>query len=236
MFGSLQHSSPQVMLLWTHMQVPPCVRVSVGCLPPRWSCGFRAMETQRSGLLRNRTEETDGWVDAGAAGWGQVVLALGPYLFQPEQICFHALGFAVLLTLFVWKMDSALKNKNSMKTEWKYRSQSVTGTTGLCEPRGGSGFPLQPKPVCPSAALLCTVHRLLMQPPFSSLQLDSVSVSSVSSAVSVWWWIDSWINFWITYHHGHLILVHFTVHKRNTFIFLFFKKLLFGELSWWSSG
>ena len=56
-------------------------------------------------------------MDAGAVGWGQVVPALGPYLFQPEQICFHALEFAVLLKLFVRKMDSALKNKNSMKTK-----------------------------------------------------------------------------------------------------------------------
>lgn len=178
------------MLLCIHMRVPPCVRVSVGCLPPQWSCGFRAIETQHSGLLRNRTGERDGGVDVGAGRGGQVVLALGPYLFQPEQICVHALGFAVLLTHFVWKMDSALKNKNSMKTEWKYGSQRVSGATGLCEPRGGSWFPLQPKPVCPSAALLGAVHRLFTcSPPFSSLQLDSI-VSSVSSAASIWWWID----------------------------------------------
>ena len=117
MFGCLQHSSPQVMLLWIHMQVPPCVRVSVGCLPPRWSCGFRAIETQRSGLLRNRTEDRDGWVDAGAGGWGQVVLALRPYLFQPEQICLRALGFAVLLNTFCLKNGFCFKKKKT--TAWK---------------------------------------------------------------------------------------------------------------------
>ena len=151
MFGCLQHSSPQVMLLWIHMQVPPCVRVSVGCLPPRWSCGFRAIETQRSGLLRNRTEDRDGWVDAGAGGWGQVVLALRPYLFQPEQICLRALGFAVLLNTFCLKNGFCFKKKkkNSVKTRWKYHSQSVTGTPGLCELRGGGWFPLSPSQSAP---------------------------------------------------------------------------------------
>lgn len=190
MFGCLQHSSSPAMLLWIHMQVPPCVRVSVGCLPPRWSYGFRAIETQRSRLLRNRTEDRDGWVDVGAGGWGQVVLALGPYLFQPEQICLRALGFAVLLNTFCLKNGFCFKKQKQRENQVKVAFTKCYRYPWAVWAARRWLVPPQPKAVC-SSALLCTAHwPLTCSAPFSSLQLGSTSVSSLSSAVSVWWWID----------------------------------------------